>query len=1452
MKNLFLAIISLSLVAAALITLIACGSKNGSSSTTTTLEDEKSPWDPSMPPSADSLITFVEPGTKLFSGKEWTGEARSKDVNGDRVNQSEVYAVNEIDYHSDTTIVYSSVEEAYEGAKSFSPEKSSYYKLITGDANKWQLAVYQSEGKAKIAGVLDKFYKTDYDMASAPKYTGNGVVAPYSKAYYGGFKEVTLPASWQTQGFDFPIYSNFTYPWGGAYGNSATSIPRAPTTTNPVGFYRYYLDVEENWLSSGRRVYLTFEGVESAYYLYVNGCEVGYSEDSFDISTFDVTKFLNTDGKDNLIALKVYRWCDGSYFENQDFLRLGGIFRDAYVYSVSGVNISDYQVSTDLDATYTDAQLSISAELYNTTVADYEEGFFSLDVRLVDADGVSVFASEPLRANSKAIASGKKTTVKMEKKVVAPHLWSDEDPYLYTLIISLYDKNGAYYGSIAQQLGFREITFTPTKGKAANASVYSQMLLNGKPLILKGVNRHDNDPEKGRYVSRELITKDVTIMKSLNVNAVRTSHYPNSRYFYDMCDKYGILVLAECNIEDHYGVGTENTDAYFRRLLTDRVESFTETAKNRTCIFMWSIGNEVSTGSSLYPTLIARLKRMDPTRPVHFESLGNSGGVDVASSMYSSIHDVAGRDTASNNMPYLLCEYAHAMGNSVGNLYEYWQVIRASDNILGGFIWDFVDQSLWTDFTPSASRLDYYENGKYLAYGGAWGDNPNSGNFCMNGIISSDRALQSETAEVKYVYQSVWFDTSVLSANAKTVSIFNEYNFTDLSDLAFEYQLLCNGAVVDSGAFSVSCAPGERVSVQIPYTLPENASPDAEYLLTLSCKLKKDTLWAKAGHVLATEQFSVLAETTHVSADIQAMPSLETSSTDDSLTVKGKDFELVFDKAKGEIKSYTYKGEALITSGGVPTYTRARNDNDKNTFSWDSVKVSSAQKLECTIDSSSKFVTVNARLALSAADCYQNMTYVIYGSGEISVSSTLEMGSGMGEMYRYGATLTLPGDFENIVFYGNGPEDTYCDRLRGSHAGIYTTTVTDSFFPYPYPQDTGVKTGVRYFALTSDSKNSGVMIVSKTLTEVSALHYTTSQLQNAKYTYNLSSSKANTYLTVSYGSRGTGGASCGPDALTSYRLLNDGRDYTYAYTIVPFDKEGTDIADTAVLWRDAQSYTEQQIDKYCADAVIALINSLSVDPSGAKQARSAYDSLTPAQKALVTNLSVLESVEAGKKVSITFTDMSPNGNTGKLTSGSIVDDPSSPALSALSGHFTFTDKSGSINTALSGSSLFTVGAYVKLNDLDSHNVIVAKNDNHFAIKTDGSGRIEFFIYSGTWYAALIENPTAVGIVPGQWFYITGVREASELKLYVNGNLIATKSIPQTVASSSTPFGIGTDVSSGRTLRGSVAYVHVLPYAASADQVKAQYESYSGSTEAPFKSEESVLWFDVTEYEYMEE
>ncbi len=1120
------------------------------------------PWDYSKARPATQLV-LVNADKKLFSGMEWNGKPFSRDADGNMANQSDIVRINTLDYHTVGTVVFDSVENALEGAISYDRTLSPYYKLITGEDETWKLAVYQNEDDARNAGVLNDFYKVDYDMSAAPKYEGEDKIYSFHNAYYGGFKDVTLPCSWQVQGFDFPIYTNYTYPWSdGAYGIEKLFTPRAPEAMNPVGFYRYEFDVSSDWMSENRRVYISFGGVESAYYVYVNGHEVGYAEDSFDAHDFDITPYLNKDGKDNLLAVKVYRWCDGSYFEDQDFLRLAGIFRDVYLYSTTGVRMSDYFVVTDLDDDYKDATLKLDVEVTNTT-AEKASGL-KLDVKLFDADKNNVFALSALRKNVPSTESGQTVTVSMEKKVSSPHLWSDEDPYLYTLVITMYDSNGVYYGSISQQLGFREITFTPTEGTSEN-EWYDTVLLNGQPLMMKGVNRHDTDGHTGRYISHELAEKDVILMKQLNINAVRTSHYPNDEYFYNMCDKYGVLVIGECNVETHYNVSGGDTEEYFSEVVRDRIRAHTQAYKNRTSIIMWSMGNETIGGTTSFIESIQEIKEWDGTRPIHFESQGSGGGVDIASTMYANIQEMNNRGGWENHMPYMQCEYSHAMGNSVGNLYEYWEPIRQYDNLIGAFIWDYIDQGIWTEVPDG--KYDYYGTGEYLAYGGTWGDNPNSGDFCQNGILSNDRTPQPEAQEVKYVYQSVWFtNDKPLTKDNREVSIFNEFRFTDLNAYDFSYELLCNGEVVDSGSFDVACKPLETVNVTIPYTIPER-SGENEYLLSLYATLKEDTSWGgKAGDKIAIEQLDVRHDSEEESFDLSSLTTLSAEESGSTLVIKGEEFELTFDKSKGNITTYVVNGETILEKGPTPLFTRARHNNDNMWGVLDNATVSKAEEFSYTVASDSKSVDVHTRLKLSAGNSYVIMDYTVYGGGQIKVSCELELSSEVSELLVYGNMMSLSADYDEMTYYGRGDADTYNDRKRGSLAGIYTQSVEDSFFPYLKPQDTGNKTGLRYLALSSDEKDTGLLIACDGLLEGAALHYSHNEISNAKYTYGLPKEIKNTYLNINYGSRGTGGASCGPETLPEYKILNDGRDFSYTYTIIPYT-DGDDIGELANLWR---------------------------------------------------------------------------------------------------------------------------------------------------------------------------------------------------------------------------------------------------------------------------------------------
>ena len=1678
------------------------------------------PWKAGSTIDCGKAYNAIQKNQKYFSGDEWKGT-------GNNVN---VVEVNREEAHSSETIPYDSVDKAIEGAVDYNPEISKYYKLLTGEENDWQLAVYKNMNDADQNA--KDFYKPDYNMDQAPKYTGNNQVGTWNTAYYGGFKKVTLPASWQTQGFDFPIYVNMEYPWPGKYGNAGNNgwgnnanIPFAPTVTNPVGLYRYYLDVDEDWMTENRKVFLSFQGVESAMYLYVNGHEVGYSEDTFDAADFDITPFLNADGKRNLIAVKVIRWCEGSFLEDQDFLRLAGIFRDVYAYSTPSTYLEDYKVETDLVDNYKNCELKVDVDLKNMSLQDAGNDL-AVDVRLFDDSGKEVYtAGQPLQGNFNNVGSGQKSTVTLNRKLDNPHLWSDEDPYLYTMVLSLYNRqSGTYYESISQQLGIREIEFTKTvvDGNYNNQTgEYQAVKLNGKTFKFRGTNRHDVDPQTGRYVSHEMYEKDITLMKQFNINAIRTSHYPDDKYMYYLCDKYGVFVLAECNIESH-GAAKEvmdNQQKMFQTSIVDRVSTHMNTEKNRTSILAWSFGNESenSPDTKLIQWVVNNvMKPIDHTRPMHYCGLGGEGGVDIQSTMYNSVQGDWQRVNGWHHMPYVQCEYAHAMGNSVGNLYEYWEAQRAADNMLGAFIWDWVDQSIAMDIPGSAkvntvsadqsgsnftgsldgnivddnaspngkalagnSRLyaslntsaktaklndalsgnkgftietwvkpgnkdgwntifakgdhqvavriegnnqanvyvyttggkwvnnyfalpnnwignwhdfavvfdngvmtafcdgaalnkvnggnveggvassgsdfgvgyetenmgerdgnnryayvrvyskaltenelkqqmnadqkagnyaldakneavvmwldysqvttdkaevggyDYYKSigredmaGKTYAYGGQWGDNPNDGNYCMNGMVNPDRVPQDELYEVKYVYQKIWFTATEDDIRNHKFNVKNESQSTDLSAYDVTYELLEDGAVVDSGYVNAACAPGENGVVNVPYKMPANLTDGAEYFLNINVSLKENRGWADKGHVVAYEQFAVPADVKNVS-EVAHTAKVEVKEDGDILTVSGAPFRLTFNRATGRIENYTYQDETVMTEGPLPNYWRGIYDNDGA-----SGAVRNAQGAWEYANQNMKVANLNAALSADGTayqidvtwnlnnGATQTMQYTIYGTGEIKISSNLNANNvNADELLRVGAEITLPVGYENIAWYGNGPQETIYDRKYGGEIGWYESTVFDSFFPYATPQASGNKTDVRFLALENPSNNVGLMVVSEDKAlQASALHYKTTDYKNKKTIYQMDAPTAYTILSVDCAARGTGGATCAQDTIDKYRIKKNGN-YAYTYTLVPYmkaeDRNRDNLFSVYKNKCDLSGLKPENIEaqnKAAAQRVDALIEKLAPlmsyrQKGRVDEARNQYNRLTDNQKGYVTKLTDLENAEAeiaklqGSKAY--FINMAAADGDADITDSAIVvADASSPMKYAMEGGFAVPDEDGAINQTLSGNSHFTLEMWVNPSDLDVDNGFVMKGDHQVSLKLTANG-LEYFIYDGAWQ--VVEVPVAeAGFKVNTWNHIAATYDGASMKLYVNGKLAGEKKITTEINTVDYALGVGQNydpANANKRLRGSLASMHLYNEALSAEQIAGRYQKDlgNGGNALTAEADEVVFWYDADKY-----
>ncbi len=776
------------------------------------------PWTKTAVPNQAAKVTSDVDKTK-FTHKEWTGETYT-DVDGNQVKAADVYGINTepASTFATTNVVYDSVEKAIKGAKDYDKAASKYVQFLTGkDQADWSLVVLQNQALAQGDAYKD-FYKTDYKATTNDWKTN-----------------LQLPCSWTRQGFDFSIYTNVTMPWQSKY-DSNVSAPNAPANYNPVGLYRKTFKVTDDMKAANGRVYLSFQGVESSYYVYVNGKEVGYSEDSYSPHSFDITDYLTTDGSDNLLAVEVHKFCDGTWMEDQDMYYDGGIFRDVYLYSAPLVHIQDYKVETDLDENYENATMKLNVTVANASKAAAEG--YKVDVRLYDQDGKMFVNDMTMDLDTVPAADGDtdgSVSAAGSKLVLSPELWSAETPNLYTMVLSLYDsKTGTYMGSVSQQLGFREIEFTKSKvdtngNRITTDSEYKPITINGKQLLLKGTNRHDTDPEYGKYVPHETQEEDIKLMKQYNLNALRTSHYSNDEYLYYLCDKYGIYVMGETNLESHALMNQGEKQVNFKNLAMDRTVTTFNRLKNRTAIVMWSTGNEnyysssASYANGMFYDLIWYFKNNDSTRPIHSESSDGNNGTDMRSNMYPSVDTLYSR--AAANMPYVLCEYDHAMGNAVGNLKEYWDAIRSSDNMLGGFIWDWVDQSriLSLDNLPQSYVVTEKKDGVVgSASISSVNENPDSG------------ALTSKSANGYALFESDKYNEA-LSGSGKS----------------FTVEVICKPA--SDGADKVLIAKGDY-----QFALKTNSSKQLEFFAYYnnnwnSVTAKKPDNWVGNWHqVVAT------------------------------------------------------------------------------------------------------------------------------------------------------------------------------------------------------------------------------------------------------------------------------------------------------------------------------------------------------------------------------------------------------------------------------------------------------------------------------------------------------------------------------------------------------------------------------------------------------------------------
>ena len=878
-----------------------------------------------------------------------------------------------------------------------------------------------------------------------------------------GWDNIQVPGVWELNGYGDPIYVNVGYPWRSQYKNNP---PYVPTVNNHVGTYRKEIELPADW--KGRQIMAHFGSVTSNMYLWVNGKFVGYSEDSKLEAEFDLTKYLRP-GK-NIIAFQVFRWCDGTYLEDQDFFRYSGVGRDCYLYTRTANHIEDIRITPDLDAQYKDGTLQIDIQM---------KGKGTVDLKLLDKEGKEVTTAQ-------VKGSGKQTA---SMTVSNPAKWTAETPNLYTLVANL-QGNGKIIESIPVKVGFRKIELKN-----------GQILVNGQAVLFKGADRHEMDPDKGYVVSRERMIQDIKRMKELNINAVRTCHYPDNNLWYDLCDEYGIYVVAEANIESHgmgYGDETLAKNPLFAKAHLERNQRNVQRGYNHPSIIFWSLGNEAGFGPN-FEACYKWIKAEDKTRAVQYEQAGTNEYTDIFCPMYYSYESCENYSKGNIDKPLIQCEYAHAMGNSQGGFKEYWDLVRKYPKYQGGFIWDFVDQSArW-----------YTKDGKeFYGYGGDFNRyDASDNNFQNNGLISPDRVPNPHAHEVGYIYQNIWVKPVDLQKGE--ISIYNENFFRDLSDFYAEWQLLANGEVLQSGIINdLKVGPQQTVNQKLNYTL-DNICPCKEVLLNVAFKLKNTETLLPAGFAVAQQQLSVreykapenLLTEKKIAHDYTPAPVVEDNDSY-YLIVKGENFHIDFERRSGYLSLYDVNGLSILDEGAqlTPNFWRAPTDNDmgaglqKKYLAWKNPEIKLTSLEHATENG---LVVVTAKYDMPTVSAKLTLTYRINKEGAIEVtqSMTTDKNAKVSNMFRFGMRAALNKNLSNIQYYGRGPIENYADRNNSTNIGKYAQTVDEQFYSYIRPQETGTKTDIRWWNQTNKGGN-GIQLVGKTPFSASALHYTMESLDD--------------------------------------------------------------------------------------------------------------------------------------------------------------------------------------------------------------------------------------------------------------------------------------------------------------------------------------------------------------------
>lgn len=995
-----------------------------------------------------------------------------------------------------TIMVYQNLESAMKGTR----EASAYHKSLNG---KWKFKWAKDPSERP-----KEFYKESYNVSK--------------------WDNIDVPKNWQLAGYGVPLYVNHKYPFA-TKPPRVMDVPQKKFTSynhrNPVGSYRREFTIPEQW--RGRQVFITFDGVNSAFYLWVNGQEVGYSQGSRTPAEFNITKYLKEG--ENTIAAEVYRYCIGSYLENQDFYRLSGIYRDVYLWSVPELHIRDFTVVTELDEEYKNAELNISADIHSYKSKNND---CILEIELKDASGADVIDKIIKKATTKPKSD---IEINIIQNITNPKKWTAETPNLYKLILTLKNSMGKIMEIVPCNAGFREVEVK--KG---------QLLVNGKPILFKGVNRHEHDPATGHYVTRELMIKDIILMKKYNINAVRTSHYPFHPEWYDLCDEYGLYLCGEANVEDHGFEKISTWDAW-KDLFLDRTIRMVERDKNHASIVIWSLGNECRKGKNFTATA-AWIQENDHTRPVQYDPAKSIAQIDLSTPMYQSAQSLKNRSKKmnTNSRPLIQCEYAHSMGNSTGNFQEYWDAYESSPHLQGGFIWDWVDQAINKEIPD--------QPGKYFwAYGGDHGDFPNNENFCCNGLVNPDRSIHPAIMEVKKVHQNVKvFPENLETGNFK---VMNKYFFQNINFLEAEWELIADGKIIKKAAIGkIDLEPQQSKIISIPVKSKE--LNNKEHFIKFSFKLAENTPWAPKGHLIAWDQIAYPYQKKNINQEKGSK--LEIKESAQSYIIKGNNFSIKIGKPSGVIEQYKFKGKDLIKTPLVPNLWRAMTDND---LAWRGKagggKSKTWQKAgpdRKVVSITSKKIDANTFEITAVMDMTEQVSkykivYTISGDGSVKLDAEFNHGANTPIVPRIGMQMTMPAEFKNFEWYGRGPHENYSDRKTGAEIGIWKLKLEDMIFGYIRPQENGNRTDVRNVTI-SDNTGTALKVYGLPLVDFSAWPYSQDTLDAAKHDYKLPREDFVT-VNIDYGQVGLGGdTTWGRRAKAQKKyLFVPGKAYKYSFII---------------------------------------------------------------------------------------------------------------------------------------------------------------------------------------------------------------------------------------------------------------------------------------------------------------